>query len=85
MELRLTASDEELVALINYAHSLGVQVFLKPTANTANGEWRAFISFFENDVPCEPKWSDWFRSYTAFQLHYARIAEECLSLAVKWS
>ena len=72
----LTASDEELVALINYAHSLGVQVFLKPTANTANGEWRAFISFFENDVPCEPKWSDWFRSYTAFQLHYARIAEE---------
>lgn len=72
----LTASDEELVALINYAHSLGVQVFLKPTANTANGEWRAFISFFENDVPCEPKWSDWFRSYTAFQLHYARIAKE---------
>ena len=27
------------------------------------------------DVPCEPKWSDWFASYTEFIVHYARIAQ----------
>ena len=47
--------------------------------NCKNGEWRAYISFFEHDVPCESKWGNWFSSYTKFQTHYAEIAqkEEC--------
>lgn len=44
--------------------------------NCKDGTWRAFINFFEHDVPCEPKWKNWFASYKEFQTHYARIAEE---------
>ncbi len=72
-----TAADEELKGMIACARELGLRVALKPTVNCANGEWRAYINFFDEDVPCEPKWSRWFDSYTKFQLHYAGIAEEC--------
>ena len=51
-------------------------VALKPTVNCRNGTWRAHINFFDEDVPCEPKWCNWFSSYTDFQLHFARIAEK---------
>lgn len=54
----------------------GIRVGLKPTVNCKDGTWRAYISFFEHDVPCEPKWENWFASYVEFQTHYARIAEE---------
>lgn len=73
---KATMRDEELIAMITYAKELGLRVALKPTANCANGTWRAHISFFDEDVPCEPKWSNWFASYTKFQLHYAKIAQE---------
>lgn len=69
--------DDELKQMIRYAQSLGLRVALKPTVNCENGTWRAHISFFDEDVPCEPKWGNWFDAYTRFQLHYARIAEEC--------
>ena len=71
-----TMSDEELIKMIDYAHEIGLSVALKPTVNCTNGTWRAHINFFDNDVHCEPKWSVWFASYTAFQLHYAKIAQE---------
>ena len=71
-----TMGDQELKEFIGYAKSLGFRVFLKPTVNCLDGTWRAYISFFDEDVPCEPKWSEWFASYTEFQLHYAEIAEE---------
>ena len=70
-----TFSDEELINMIRYAKSKGIRVALKPTVNCKNGVWRAYISFFEKDVPCEPKWESWFASYTEFQTHYAKIAE----------
>ena len=69
-------SDEEIVATIRYAQSLGLDVILKPMVNCADGTWRAHINFFDEDVICEPKWSDWFKNYTEFLLHYAKIAEE---------
>lgn len=71
-----TVSDQELTAMIQYAHEIGLRVALKPTVNCKNGTWRAHINFFDRDVPCEPKWSNWFASYTDFQLHYAAIAEK---------
>ena len=71
-----SVGDDELVSFIEYAHSRGLRVALKPTVNCKNGTWRAHINFFDFDVPCEPKWCNWFRSYTAFQLHYAEIAEK---------
>lgn len=71
-----TMTDDELKGMIEYAHSLGLRVALKPTANCKNGTWRARINFFDEDVPCEPKWSNWFASYMDFQRHYAAIAQE---------
>ena len=70
-------SDEELTAMIAYAKQLGLKVALKPTANCEDGTWRAHINFFDEDVVCEPKWSNWFASYRAFQEHYARLAQQC--------
>ncbi len=69
-------ADDELTDMISYAKEYGLRVFLKPTVNCRNGTWRAHINFFDEDVPCEPKWRCWFQSYTDFQLHYAEIAEK---------
>ena len=71
-----TMTDDELKSMIAYAQSLGLRVALKPTANCKNGTWRAHINFFDEDVPCEPKWSNWFASYMEFQRHYAKISQE---------
>lgn len=70
-----TVTDAEVVWAIREAKSLGQQVVLKPILNVTDGTWRAHINFFDVDVPCEPKWSDWFASYTEFIVHYARIAQ----------
>lgn len=71
-----TVSDDELKGMIDYAKELGMRVALKPTVNCKNGTWRAHVNFFDADVVCEPKWCNWFESYTEFQLHYARLAKE---------
>ncbi|MBY9080560.1 1,4-beta-xylanase [Paenibacillus sp. HN-1] len=71
-----TITDDELRWAIAKARSLNLKVCLKPIVNCADGTWRAHINFFDKDVPCEPKWSEWFSSYTAYILHYAAIAEE---------
>ncbi|WP_138755304.1 glycoside hydrolase family 113 [Paenibacillus sinopodophylli] len=71
-----TVTDDEVLHAIRKAKELNLKVCLKPVVNCADGTWRAHINFFDLDVPCEPKWSDWFASYTTFILHYARIAEE---------
>lgn len=68
--------DDELCAMIEYAHELGLMVALKPTVNCDDGTWRAHISFFDVDVPCEPKWGNWFASHTQFHTHYAKIARK---------
>lgn len=72
---KYTLDAEELRELIEYAKSLELRVALKPTVNCLDGTWRAHINFFDNEVHCEPKWRNWFASYTAFQLHFAKLAE----------
>lgn len=72
-----TVSADELARMIIYIQNRGLRVAVKPTVNCKNGTWRAHINFFDEDVPCEPKWSNWFASYTEFQLHFARVAQEC--------
>ncbi|WP_276355854.1 glycoside hydrolase family 113 [Cohnella caldifontis] len=69
-------TDEEVRQAIRFAKSLGLKVCLKPVVNCANGTWRAHICFFEEDVPGEPTWGEWFRAYGEFILHYAAIAEQ---------
>lgn len=68
--------DDQIEELITYTKSRGQKVILKPMLNTMDGYWRAYIRFFDEDVPCEPKWSDWFQSYTEYMLHFAELAEK---------
>ncbi|KJL45498.1 hypothetical protein RS81_00191 [Microbacterium terrae] len=70
-----TVTDDEIVWAIRAAHARGMRVCLKPVVNVADGTWRAFIGFFDWDVPNEPSWTQWFEAYRAFILHAARIAE----------
>ena len=71
-----SVNEEELTEMIRFAKEQGLKVALKPTVNCKDGTWRAHIHFFDEDVPCEPKWSNWFESYTKFQLRFAKVAEE---------
>ncbi|SEM53323.1 1,4-beta-xylanase [Paenibacillus sp. OV219] len=71
-----TVTDDEVRAAIRKAKSLGMKVCLKPVVNCKDGTWRAHIGFFDNEVPGEPSWREWFWSYGNFMKHYAVIAEE---------
>jgi len=68
-------TDENLTDLLRYAADKGLRRILKPMLNPTDGYWRAFIRFFDEDVPCEPKWRDWFRNYTEYLVHYAALSE----------
>lgn len=70
-----TVNEAEIVWAIREAKSQGLKVCLKPVVNVSDGTWRAYIGFFDWDVPGEPSWSEWFESYTEFIVHAARIAE----------
>ena len=74
-EGRHTPKDDELCELIRYAREIGLRVILKPMLNCRSGEWRAYINFIYPDVKCEPKWSEWFKDYDDYILHYADIAQ----------
>ena len=69
-----TVSEQEVMDLIDIVHERRLKVILKPMVDVLDGTWRAHISFFDFDVPTEPTWKDWFRSYTEFQLRFAQIA-----------
>jgi hypothetical protein len=68
-----TPTDEDLVHVINQAHSLGMKVMLKPHLDLANdpSHWRGDIGqgFSESD------WTAWFSSYKTFINHYAQLAQ----------
>ncbi|GAB2023987.1 hypothetical protein OfM1_00570 [Lactovum odontotermitis] len=69
-------TDNEVIDTVEAAGKLGLDVILKPMVNLEDGTWRAYINFLWPDVPCEPKWSEWFANYEKFILHYAEIAEK---------
>lgn len=69
-------TDDEVRGAVRAAQARGWKVCLKPVVNVADGTWRAHVGFFDEDVPGEPSWADWFASYAAFVLHHARIAAE---------
>ncbi len=71
-----TVSDDEIRSAALRARALGLRVCLKPTVNVADGTWRAHIGFFDQDVPGEPTWDEWFDQYDDFILHFAALAEE---------
>lgn len=68
-----TPTDDDLVHAINQAHSLGINVMLKPHLDLANdpSHWRGDIGmdFSEAD------WAAWFTSYKSYINHYAQLAQ----------
>ncbi len=62
-----TPTDESLAAGIDYAHSLGLKVMLKPHLESYTHEWRANINPGDRDT--------WFRNYGEMLKRYARIAQ----------
>lgn len=71
-----TVTDDEVRWAVRAAKRRGLRVCLKPVVNVADGTWRAFISFFAQDAPGEPTWSEWFAAYRAFIVHCAALAQE---------
>ncbi|MCL2071051.1 MAG: glycosyl hydrolase family 53 [Oscillospiraceae bacterium] len=72
-----TPTDRDIAFAVEKARSKGVKVCLKPMLNSDDHMWRAHIGF--PDLTMGDKdiyWSEWFKSYTAFMVHYAELAEE---------
>jgi hypothetical protein len=68
---KYSTSDASLETAINYAHSLGMKVLLKPMVDVNNGTWRGSI------LPSgTTNVNAWFTSYTSFMDHYAQIAHD---------
>ena len=72
----VAVTDEEIRVAVRRARIHGLHVCLKPVVNVADGTWRAYIGFFDRDVPGEPAWAQWFESYRQFVVHHARLAAE---------
>lgn len=69
-----TPTDESLVHAINKIHELGMKAMLKPhldLVDQTEGHWRGEIEFSSDQ-----DWEAWFKSYTDFIVHYAKLAQE---------
>ncbi|MFP4015362.1 MAG: glycoside hydrolase family 113 [Chitinispirillaceae bacterium] len=63
-----TITDDNLVAAVKLARSVGFSVGLKPHIDLLNGEPRFTIN--------SRNWSRWFHHYRMHILHYARMADQ---------
>lgn len=76
-DFRYSVPDLELIQTIEHAHCKGIKVCLKPMVNCKDRMWRARIDFPDDFSTGEHNyWDDWFASYSAYMLYYARIAED---------
>jgi len=65
-----TPTDAAIIQAINIAHSLGMNVVLKPHIDLITGDWRGEISFYD-----EADWQTWFQNYNQFLGHYLDLAQ----------
>ncbi len=63
-----TPTDASLISAINYAHSIGLKVMLKPHLGSQSGTWRATINASNRDA--------WFQNYGNILIKYADIAKQ---------
>lgn len=73
IDARKTAGPEALGKLCDEARAGGLDVILMPIVlleHPRNKEWRGRI------VPEGHNWDEWFRRYTRFIVHFARLAEK---------
>lgn len=72
-----TPTDRDIAYFVKNAHSKSIKVCLKPMLNSEDNMWRAHIGFPDlNMDDMDIYWSKWFKSYNAYILHYAELAEE---------
>ena len=69
-------SFDDVRAVAREARALGLRFVLKAMVNCRDGYWRAYIRFFDQYVPTEPTWAEWFASYEAFVVSLAKVARE---------
>lgn len=79
----MTPADGEVEEMIDYLHSLGLKVQLRPMLETADGAGRLAVWFPKDDadgarIPgtSRTQLADWFKSMTERAVYYARIAEK---------
>lgn len=63
-----TPTDQSLISAIDYAHSLGMKVMLKPHLGPQNGGWRAYIDAHDRDA--------WYRNYGNYLNHIGDIGSQ---------
>jgi len=70
-----TASDSELLRVVDLAHGLGMRVMLKPQLDLSNDpdHWRGEIG---TQFTTEGQWQEWFASYREFINHYAALCQK---------
>lgn len=67
-------SDRGLIHTTRLAQAAGIKTLLKPhiwLTDRSQNKWLGDI-----EMNSEAEWQTWFKNYTAFILHYARLAEE---------
>lgn len=72
IDTQRSADAEELGRLCDLAHERGLRVILMPIvllSSPRTGEWRGKI------VPSDRDWDAWFRRYTVFIVHWAKVAD----------
>ena len=70
----VTATDASLINTIGNAHSLGLQVLLKPHIDLIGDapHWRGQIGMGMTQA----QWTQWFASYEQYIVRYAQLAEQ---------
>ncbi len=72
LDAQRTANAEDVGRLCDLARDRGLRIILMPIVlltDPRNNEWRGKI------IPADREWDTWFRRYTRFMVHFARIAE----------
>ena len=69
-------SMEDAETVCAYARKKGLKIIIKAMVNCRDGYWRAYIRFFDNYVPTEPTWAEWFQSYSAFTAALAKTVQK---------
>ena len=68
-DYRYTVTDKDVAVAVDRLHARGLKVCMKPMINCADGMWRAYIRFPDEEWGRTSYWKEWFSSYTAFLCH----------------
>jgi hypothetical protein len=70
-----TATDAELIRMIDLAHSLGMKVMLRPQVGVSNNDPSHWSGNIGSAFNTEDQWKEWFASYREFINHYADFSQ----------